>query len=111
MMKITLIAHSGFLMETTREYLLFDYWKGSLPEMDGKKPLFVFVSHSHADHYSEKIYDLPAAAYILSSDVPKESQGNVSTPVCRIAPHHHLDLAPHRIPPGTDISERPDRAL
>lgn len=110
-MKITLIAHSGFLMETTREYLLFDYWKGSLPEMDGKKPLFVFVSHSHADHYSEKIYDLPAAAYILSSDVPKESQGNVSTSVCRIAPHHHLDLAPHRIPPGTDISERPDRAL
>ena len=73
-MKIRLIAHSGFYAELPEADLLFDYYYGELPVPDPGKPLFVFVSHRHADHFSEKIFDLAEQteriAYIISDDVP-----------------------------------------
>ena len=30
---VTYIKHSGFLVETANNYLLFDYWQGKLPEL------------------------------------------------------------------------------
>ena len=71
--RVTFLGHSGFLMETAQHYLLFDYWTGDLPELRPGKPLYVFVSHSHHDHYNPEIYDfeteLPQVSYILSADV------------------------------------------
>lgn len=57
-MNVTYIFHSGFLIETDECYYIFDYWKGTLPAPDTSKPVFVFASHSHADHYNPEILAL-----------------------------------------------------
>jgi len=72
-MKITFLAHSGFLVEWERFYSLFDFWHGELPPLDPKKPLLVFASHSHNDHFDPRIFTLPAqyptTRYFLSHDI------------------------------------------
>ena len=57
-MKITYIHHSAFLVETESAYLLFDYFQGKLPEFSEEKPLYVFASHRHPDHFSKEIIEL-----------------------------------------------------
>ena len=57
-MKITYIHHSAFLAETSHACLLFDYFEGTLPEIPAEKPLYVFASHRHPDHFSKVIFDL-----------------------------------------------------
>ena len=73
MMKITYIHHSAFLVETETANLLFDYFEGALPEILAAKPLYVFSSHWHGDHFSEVIFDLAKErediTFILSSDI------------------------------------------
>ncbi len=72
-MKVTYIAHSGFLVEWEHFYSLFDWWKGELPPLEEGKPLLVFASHSHPDHFDPQIFKLPAAhpdtRFILSHDI------------------------------------------
>ena len=72
-MKITYIHHSAFLVETESAYLLFDYFQGKLPEFSEEKPLYVFASHRHPDHFSKVIFDLeekhPNIHYILAFDI------------------------------------------
>ncbi len=71
--KVTYLDHSGFLLETESRYLLFDYIQGELPSFTYEKPLYVFVSHVHRDHYSRKIFKLENSCrkvtYVLSFDV------------------------------------------
>ncbi|MBE6969985.1 MAG: hypothetical protein E7442_07725 [Ruminococcaceae bacterium] len=67
-MRVKYLGHSGFLLETESARLLFDYYTGKLPEKTGK-PLYVFVSHGHHDHFNPAIFSLDAAAYILSDDI------------------------------------------
>ncbi len=50
-MQITRIFHSGFLVETAKRYFIFDYYKGELPKLNPDKPVYVFASHGHQDHY------------------------------------------------------------
>lgn len=57
-MKITYIYHSGFLVETDACYYLFDYYKGALPKLQTNKPILVFSSHSHKDHYNIEIFNI-----------------------------------------------------
>jgi len=80
-MKITYIHHSSFSVELETVTLLFDYYAGPLPEFLQDKPLIVFASHFHADHFSPVIFELAAhkagVQYVLSGDispkkVPKE---------------------------------------
>jgi len=75
-MKLTYIHHSCFLLETERATLLFDYTEGELPHFAMNKSLYIFSSHRHADHFSEKIFSLDEGAadvyFLLSSDIPKE---------------------------------------
>ena len=72
-MKITYIHHSAFLAETSHACLLFDYFEGTLPEIPAEKPLYVFASHRHPDHFSKVIFDLadghPDCTFVLSSDI------------------------------------------
>lgn len=72
-MKITYIGHSGFLAETEKHLLLFDYYKGSLPKLPEEKPLYVFVSHRHEDHFNPEIFRLAQkgrkVTYVLSFDI------------------------------------------
>ena len=80
-MKIDYLGHSGFLAETESALLLFDYSLGDLSVLERKaneKPLFVFVSHAHADHFDPRIFSLGkgdrSVKYILSCDL----KGNAS---------------------------------
>lgn len=77
-MNLKYIYHSGFLLELDSAYMLFDYYMGQLPDMDKDKKLYVFVSHSHGDHFNEDIFQLfedhKDVEYILSSDVVPKRQ-------------------------------------
>jgi len=73
MLKITYISHSGFLVELEDAYLLFDYYKGVIPELAPEKTLYVFSSHSHHDHFNFNVFNLQKRGnkiyYILSDDI------------------------------------------
>lgn len=75
-MKITYIHHSSFFVELEEVTLLFDYYSGSLQELPNDKPLFVFSSHFHGDHYAPVIFKLSEnrdnVFYILSKDIKKK---------------------------------------
>lgn len=70
-MKITFIKHSCYFVELERCCLLFDWFAGDVPETD--KPLYVFSSHHHEDHFSHAVFDLcregRETAFILSDDI------------------------------------------
>ncbi|MCR5792899.1 MAG: MBL fold metallo-hydrolase [Lachnospiraceae bacterium] len=72
MTKVTYIGHSGFFVEMEKCQLLFDYYQGELPEINDKKPLYVFVSHKHADHFNKAVFSLarrhPQITFVLSKD-------------------------------------------
>ena len=76
-MNITFLAHSAFLVEWNRFYTLFDYvyapdYTAPLPSLDPQKPLLVFSSHSHEDHFDAKIFTLlaqyPLTQFFISRD-------------------------------------------
>ena len=69
-MKIYFLKHSGFAVDTGSRRLIFDYFfedpaGGTLeqgvvtPELLTDKPLVVFASHFHQDHYHKLILDWP----------------------------------------------------
>lgn len=72
-MKVTFIGHSSFLVELEEKYLLFDYDKGMIPALSAEKPLYVFASHKHSDHFNPEIFLLadiyPKTVFILSYDI------------------------------------------
>ena len=72
-MTLTFLAHSGFLLEWERFYTLFDYERGEIPPLRADKPLLVFVSHNHADHFNPVIFSLltryPDTRFFLARDV------------------------------------------
>lgn len=91
-MKITFLYHSAFLVELDHCTLLFD-WTGErpLPDFDRKKPLYVFASHHHHDHYTPRIFSLGMenVTYILASCIRlsakrKEGLGIDDTRVYRL---------------------------
>ena len=60
-MIVDYLGHSGFLVETEKALLLFDACGTATSVLDTKdreKPLFVFVSHAHADHFDPAIFSL-----------------------------------------------------
>ena len=78
-MTLTYIFHSGFVLETEQSILVFDYWLDPSGVMEGvlkkEKPLYVFSSHFHEDHFTKKIFEWkklnPDITYILSKDIYK----------------------------------------
>lgn len=72
-MKLTYIFHSGFALETERCMLVFDYWmdpSGVMPQLlKTSKPMYVFSSHFHEDHFNRQIFawrqTKPDIVYIL----------------------------------------------
>ncbi len=74
--RIDYLGHSGFFVETDSVMLLFDYYCGDLSFIGQKpdeKPLFVFVSHVHEDHFNPAIFSLAdihhRTIYLLSFDI------------------------------------------
>ena len=70
-MRVTFLAHSGFLVELERCALVFDWWNGTLPS--GEAPLVCFASHAHSDHFDPRIFALDdgarPVAFVLSKDI------------------------------------------
>ena len=81
-MVITYIYHSCFMVETDSAAMVFDYFRDNgyiekiIPAM--KKPLYVFSSHAHIDHFNKEIFKWknlkPNICYILSSDILQEGK-------------------------------------
>ena len=72
-MQATFLAHSGFLVELDSLCLLFDWWKGALPPLPEGKPLLVFASHRHEDHFNPDIFSLDDGSrtvrFVLGRDI------------------------------------------
>ena len=76
-MRLTYLFHSGFVVESERALLVFDYWMDPKGVMDSvlqsDKPLYVFSSHFHEDHFSRDIFEWrtrrPNVTYLLSKDI------------------------------------------
>lgn len=73
-MNVTFIDHSGFFLETESAYFLFDYYQGEIPKLNMHKPLLVFVSHGHADHYNPAIFELVHQYPYVQFIIPKGTQ-------------------------------------
>ena len=89
--------HSGFLVETAKRYFIFDYYKGELPKLNPDKPVYVFASHGHQDHYEPKVFELlkqqgivPKLA-ILAKDI-KEKKYPDGIPVLKAGFHAHYEI-------------------
>lgn len=96
-MNVTYLHHSGFLVETKKNVMLFDYYTEGgkldqlMPSDYAPKPFYVFVSHAHEDHFDTRILrwaEQKQVHYILSDDVklPADFKGNVTY----IKPHQSL---------------------
>lgn len=100
-MNITYLGHSGFLIEFKDCYCIFDYYVGGLPALTPSKPVVVFASHFHPDHYNPRIFELLAAQGImqvhavLSKDI-SEKRWPLDIPVTKVTFHQTYDL-PHGI--------------
>ncbi|MDE6016199.1 MAG: MBL fold metallo-hydrolase [Acetatifactor sp.] len=97
-MMITYLGHSGFLVEFRRCYCIFDYYVGELPCLNTEKPVFVFVSHAHADHYNPEIFALlhrqgmTEIAAVLSKDIPPRRRPE-EVPVHIVTFHQSYELS------------------
>lgn len=83
-MTLTYIFHSGFVLEAERCILVFDYWMDPARVMSrvlaSKKPIYVFSSHFHEDHFTRKILDWRKSheniTYVLSKDIMKRRRAS-----------------------------------
>ena len=82
MLRVTFIHHSSFVVETDTKQLVFDYFPactyndvifhGKEPVFSAEKPVYVFASHSHKDHFSPDVLKWAAERdvhYIFSKDI------------------------------------------
>ena len=71
-MRVTFLAHSGFLVELPSTLLLFDYLGAGLPALPDK-PLLIFASHRHEDHFTPAIFPLDDGSretrFLLGKDI------------------------------------------
>lgn len=80
-MRLTYIFHSGFVLETDRCILIFDYWMHpthAVPQyLSGGRHVYVFASHFHEDHFNKEVLQwkdenpFTDYTYILSKDILK----------------------------------------
>jgi hypothetical protein len=75
MVLINCTGHSGFTVESDSHFLIFDYSEGALPQLPQKKKVYVFISHSHEDHFNPEVFSFcrehPNVRYVVSYDIPK----------------------------------------
>ena len=103
-------GHSGWVIETMNQILVFDYWKRLEPGdeasikngcltrefLDCEKPVSIFVSHVHSDHYDERIFefaDLDNVEYFFGFQPSREERLTLLTaqePVTR----NNLEIFP-----------------
>ena len=91
---ITYYLHSGFSCAIHNRLFVFDYWLGSQGEMREEyritpnqlrkyDAVYVFVTHSHPDHYDPEIYtwmEESNVRYIISYELPEDCVGRRMKP-------------------------------
>ena len=96
-MQVTFLAHSGFLVELPSAVLLFDWWKGVLPPLP-RKPLLVFASHGHEDHFTPAIFDLDDGTrpvrFLLGHDIPLTEEQRVQENIHSLSPNEQTKILP-----------------
>ena len=83
-MTLTYVFHSCFVLETDKSILIFDYWLdlNSVvpPFLKKDKPVYVFSSHFHEDHFNSVIFEWrkqrEGITYILSKDIYKHRRAS-----------------------------------
>ena len=75
------IWHDSFVLDMKSCTCIFDYWKDPvhngafLDTIDRDKPLYVFVSHHHKDHFTRTIFTwasmFPYIRFIISKDTAR----------------------------------------
>ena len=103
---VTYLEHSGFFVELDTLCLLFDYWKGALPQPVPGKGLLAFASHAHHDHYNPDIFAYAArwerSLVILGNDIRlsakrKEALGIADTNFLRLGPDRTAEVLGARV--------------
>ena len=88
-MDITFYLHSGFSCAIKNRLFIFDYWLGEHEELQENKRItieqirsyeqvYVFISHSHPDHYDPVVYDWQECEnvhYYISYELPPGCKG------------------------------------
>ncbi len=80
--RITYLLNSGFLLETGRTLLVFDYFMDPAHAVEraidegGYDQLYFFASHAHEDHFDSRIraYAQYTTRYIFSSDIKQTAR-------------------------------------
>jgi len=93
--RIKYLYHSGFSVETDKNLLIFDYYRGTAESLvkESPKNIFIFSSHSHPDHFNPVILDWqkdrPDIQYILSNDISvQQKNSNINL----LAPYEKLEI-------------------
>ncbi|MDE6009781.1 MAG: MBL fold metallo-hydrolase [Muribaculaceae bacterium] len=85
MVSVTYIWHDCFVISTDEITMVFDFWKDPeaesrkfprfIEEASSEKPIYIFVSHHHKDHFVKEIFEwerkFENITYILSKDVAR----------------------------------------
>ena len=90
--RLTYIFHSCFVLETKESILIFDYWmdlNGVVPLFLKKdKPIYVFSSHFHEDHFNSAIFEWrklhDKITYILSKEYYPRTSTSIGEPQRRM---------------------------
>ena len=89
--KIEYLYHSGYTIETEKYFLVFDYFRGDI-SIPKDKPVIVFSSHGHPDHFNEEIFrwsrENPSITYVLSDDINIHSTESIK----RMSPYEKLTV-------------------
>lgn len=85
-MRLTYVFHSGFVVETSECLIVFDFWldpQNLMPEfLNSDKPMYVFASHFHEDHFNKEVLQWRATkrniTYIFSKDIERRRRAQKS---------------------------------
>lgn len=92
MISVTYIHHDCFVIRSNEWAMVFDYWVDPMSEidseprflnhLDAEKPLYVFVSHSHKDHFNKNIFNWASRFrhihYLVSHETAKRCRYMIS---------------------------------
>ena len=103
------LYHSGVVVKTNNSFMVFDYYNNrpngkerkiengvlSPEDFSNKKENYVFVSHNHADHFNQVIFDWKEETnnikYIMSSDLKQTIRNSVYEKI--VAQFNKLDVS------------------
>lgn len=75
-LSVTYLHHCSFIVETHEYQLVFDWIKGDIPETNKKR--ICFITHSHIDHFSRKVFNYDFDAWVVSSDINQREDMKIS---------------------------------